>query len=187
MFPNSMERRGDRSPSMTTAWNDLFMREMYPRLGRDLRAIVQSDLRAVELRNARISPQQIVNEEGSPRNRPNIADMGSFFDPMRLLHRGSRDLPTHINDADIAAAIRSYRLQTRSGMGLVFVMDRLVKKQETSCMYVVFFDIASRAIISQERVCTDAGGAGIRNHWFGSIKETVKRLPEMYQDAKIKR
>lgn len=187
IFPNSMERRGDRGPSMTTAWNDLFMREMYPRLGRDLRAIVQSDLRAVESRNARVSPQQIVNDESSPRNRPNIADMGSFFDPMRLLHRGSRDLPTHINDADIAAAIRSYRLQTRSGMGLVFVMDRLVKKQETSCMYVVFFDIASRKIISLERVCTDAGGGGIRNHWFGSIKETVKRLPEMYQDAKSKR
>jgi hypothetical protein len=187
IFPNSMERRGDRSPSMTTAWNELFLREMYPRLGRDLRAIVQSDLRAVESRNARVSPQQIVNEESSPRNRPNIADMGSFFDPMRLLHRGSRDLPTHISDADIAAAIRSYRLQTRSGMGLVFVMDRLVKKQETSCLYVVFFDIASRAIISQERVCTEAGGGGIRNHWFGSIKETVKRLPEMYQDAKLKR
>jgi len=31
----------------------------------------------------------------------------------------------------------------------------------------------------KERVCTDAGGGGIRNHWFGSIKEAVKRLPDM--------
>ncbi len=141
----------------------------------------------METRNARVTSQQIVNEDSSPRNTGNIADLGSFFDPTRLLHRGNKNLPTNISDADIAAAIRSYRLQTRSGLGLVFFMDRLVKRQETSCMYVVFFDIASRTIVSQERVCTDAGGGGIRNHWFGSIKETVKRLPDMYHDARLKR
>jgi hypothetical protein len=185
LFPN--EHRGERAQPMTSAWNELFMREMYPHLGRELGAIVQADLHGVESRNARVTSQQIVHEEDSPRTIGNFADLGSFFDPTRLLHRGNKNLPTHINDADIAAAIRSYRLQTRSGLGLVFIMDRLVKRQETSCIYVVFFDIASRTIVSQERVCTDAGGGGIRNHWFGSIKETVKRLPEMYQDTKSKR
>jgi hypothetical protein len=188
IFPNS-NRHGERAEPMTTAWNDLFMKEMYPRLGRELGAIVQADLHAVEARNARVSPQQIVDEDGTPRYVRNLADVGTFFNPSRILHfaRSDKVSPTHINDADIAAAIRSYRLQTRSGLGLVFIMDRLVKRQETSCMYVVFFDIASRTIISQERVCTDAGGGGIRNHWFGSIKETVKRLPDMYHDAKLKR
>jgi PEGA domain len=188
IFPNS-NRHGERTEPMTTAWNELFMKEMYPRLGRDLRAIVQADLHAVEARNARVSAQQIVDEDGSPRYVRNLADVGTFFNPSRILHiaRSDKVSPTHINDADIAAAIRSYRLQTRSGLGLVFIMDRLVKRQETSCMYVVFFDIASRTIISQERVCTEAGGGGIRNHWFGSIKETVKRLPDMYHDAKLKR
>jgi hypothetical protein len=187
IFPNPADRRGDRAQPMTSAWNELFMKEMYPRLGRELGAIVHADLRAVESRNARLTSQQIVHEEGSPRNIGNMADLGTFFDPARFLHRGNKNLPTHISDADIAAAIRSYRLQTRSGLGLVFIMDRLVKRQETSCMYVVFFDIASRTIISQERVSTDAGGGGIRNHWFGSIKEAVKRLPDMYHDAKLKR
>jgi hypothetical protein len=188
IFPNS-NRNGERAEPMTTAWNELFMKEMYPRLGRDLRAIVQADLHAVEARNARVSAQQIVDEDGTPRYVRNLADVGTFFNPSRILHmaRSDKVSPTHINDADIAAAIRSYRLQTRSGLGLVFIMDRLVKRQETSCMYVVFFDIASRTIISQERVCTDAGGGGIRNHWFGSIKETVKRLPDMYHEAKLKR
>jgi hypothetical protein len=189
IFPNS-DRRGDRAQPMTSAWNELFMKEMYPRLSRDLGAIVQSDLHAVESRNARVTSQQIVHDDGSPRYVGNMAELGNFFDPSRFLHRGNsgnKNLASHINDADIAAAIRSYRLQTRSGLGLVFIMDRLVKRQETSCMYVVFFDIASRTIISQERVCTEAGGGGIRNHWFGSIKETVKRLPEMYHDAKLRR
>jgi hypothetical protein len=189
IFPKSMDRQSNRAEPMTTAWNELFMREMYPRLGRELGAIVQADLHAVDARNTHVSPQQIVDEDGSPRYVRNLADVGTFFNPTRILHiaRTDKVSPTHINDADIAAAIRSYRLQTRSGLGLVFIMDRLVKRQETSCMYVVFFDIASRTIISQERVCTEAGGGGIRNHWFGSIKETVKRLPEMYREAKLKR
>jgi hypothetical protein len=187
MFPNLADRRGDRPEPMTSAWNELFMKEMYPRLSRDLGAIVQADLRAIESRNARVSPQQIFDEDSSPRYARNLADIGTIFNPTRFLHRGNKNLPTDINDADIAAAIRSYRLQTRSGLGLVFIMDRLVKREETSCMYVVFFDIASRTIVSQERVCADAGGGGIRNHWFGSIKETVKHLPEMYHDARVKR
>jgi hypothetical protein len=187
IFPGAADRRGDGAPPMTSAWNELFMKEMYPRLSRELGAIVQADLHAVETRNARVTSQQIVNEQSSPRYIGNMADLGNFFDPTRFLHRGNKKLSAHINDADIAAAIRSYRLQTRSGLGLVFIVDQLVKKQETSCIYVVFFDIASRTIVSQERVYTDAGGGGIRNHWFGSIKETVKRLPDMYHEAKLKR
>src|SRR5262249_18701403 len=187
LFPNPAEHRGEKAQPMTSEWNELFMKEMYPRLSRELGALVEADLHAVESRNARVTSQQIVYEESGIRNIGNMADLSAFFDPARLLHRGNRNLPTHINDADIAAAIRSYRLQTRSGLGLVFIMDRLVKKQETSCMYVVFFDIASRTIISQERVCTEAGGGGIRNHWFGSIKETVKRPPDMYHESKLKR
>jgi hypothetical protein len=187
MFPNVADRRGDRAESMTSAWNELFMKEMYPRLSRDLGAIVQADLRAIESRNSRVSPQQIFDDDSSPRYARNLADIGTIFNPTRFLHRGNKNLPSDINEADIAAAIRSYRLQTRTGLGLVFIMDRLVKREETSCMYVVFFDIASRSILSQERVCADAGGGGIRNHWFGSIKETVKHLPEMYHDARLKR
>jgi len=187
MFPNLTDRRGDRAEPMTSAWNGLFMKEMYPRLSRDLGAIVQADLRAIESRNARVSPQQIFDDDSSPRYARNLADIGTIFNPTRFLHRGNKNLPSDINEADIAAAIRSYRLQTRTGLGLVFIMDRLVKREETSCMYVVFFDIASRSIVSQERVCADAGGGGIRNHWFGSIKETVKHLPEMYHEARLKR
>jgi len=68
---------------MTSAWNELFMKEMYPRLGRELGAIVQADLRAVESRNARLTSQQIVHEKVHP-GIWNMADLGTFFEPARF-------------------------------------------------------------------------------------------------------
>ena len=35
-----------------------------------------------------------------------------------------------------------------------------------------------------ERVCAGAGGMGFRNYWFRPIKDTVKKLPKMYKQAR---
>jgi hypothetical protein len=92
-----------------------------------------------------------------------------------------------LTEDNIASAVRSYSLKADKGLGLVFIMDRLVKAQQTGCLYVVFFDIASRKVVSSERVCADAGGAGFRNYWFKPIKNVVqKKLPKMYRDATSK-
>ena len=82
--------------------------------------------------------------------------------------------------------MKACKLEAKQGIGLIFVMDRLVKNQAVGCMYVVFFDIASRKIVRSERVCGRAGGAGFRNFWFRPIKETVKLLPKMYAEVTSK-
>jgi hypothetical protein len=66
----------------------------------------------------------------------------------------------------------------------VFIVDRLVKKQETGCTYVVFFDVQSRKITHSERICAGAGGGGFRNYWFRPIKGAVEKLPKMYKAVK---
>ena len=83
------------------------------------------------------------------------------------------------------ALVKAYDVRYKEGLGLVFIMDRLVKAQQTACLYVVFFDIASRKIMYSERRCEKAGGGGFRNYWFGPIKHVVKELPDMYKKAKI--
>jgi hypothetical protein len=185
-FPNAYDRRGRAVEPMTSAWNSLFVKEVYPHLGRELGTTVQMDLSGINARNAHVTAQQIVQEESSPIKSD---DNGSIFNPTRLLHhgKGEKILPTHISDADLAAEVRSYRLETRRGIGLVFVMDRLVQKEETGCFYVVFFDLQSRRILSSERFCERAGGNRYRNYWYNPIKEMLKRLPAMYQDARSKR
>jgi hypothetical protein len=149
-------------PGMLVAWNGLFMKEMLPELEKMARS-VRTDLTAATANNEKANEKQILREDGS---------------------RDEMVTPTHIKDSDIAEVVRSYKLKNTQGLGLVFVVDRLVKAQETGCLYVVFFDVSSRKVISSARLCEKAGGMGFRNYWFRPIKDAVKKLPKMYKEAK---
>src|SRR5207245_5218678 len=112
-------------PGMLDRWNELFKREMLPKLS-SMAPVVRVDTDAVYARNSQASPSQIVREDGS-------------YD--------ATVKPSHITEAEIAEIVRSYQLNETTGLGLVFMVDRLVKRQETGCMYVVFFDITSRDVV----------------------------------------
>jgi len=152
-------------PGMLAAWNGLFMNEMLPKLEKIAKSVT-TDLSAVEASNEKASATQIEREDGS---------------------REEKVAPTHIKEGDIAEMVRGYKLKNTQGVGLVFIMDRLVKMQETGCMYVVFFDVGSRNILHSERVCAPAGGMGFRNYWFRPIKTAVEKLPKMYKEVKGKK
>ena len=151
-------------PGMLVAWNGLFMKEMLPELEK-MTSSVGTDLAATEAANEKAKADQIEREDGT---------------------RAEKVDPTHIKESDIADMVNSYKLKHDKGIGLVFVMDRLVKAQETGCLYVVFFDLSSRKVLRSERLCEKAGGFGFRNFWFRPIKEAVKKLPKMYKDVKAK-
>lgn len=150
-------------PGMLAAWNYLFVKEMLPKLN-SMAEAVKVDIKAVSVRNENANAKQIVREDGTS-------------DEMVK--------PTHISENDIADCVRSYELKNTNGLGLVFIMDRLVKAQETTCIYVVFFDTNSRQVLLSERICAKTNGAGFRNRWFGSIKSVVDKLPKKYKAAKL--
>jgi hypothetical protein len=149
-------------PKMLDAWNALFMKEMLPQLEK-MAGAVETDLKAVEALNEKAGASQIEHEDGTRHEKVDA---------------------THITEKDLAKAVNAYKLKHDQGLGLVFFMDRLVKAQETACLYVVFFDIASRKVVYSERVCSQAGGMGFRNFWFRPVKTAVTKLPKMYQTAK---
>lgn len=149
-------------PGYLTQWNALFMKEMIPLLEK-MTTPVQSDLDAVTARNEKTSTSQIQRADGTS-------------DEMVK--------PTHITADQIASIVKGYKLKHESGTGLVFIMDRLVKAQQMGCLYVVYFDIATRKVLLSERIVTAAGGAGFRNYWFKPIKTAVIGLPKQYKTIK---
>lgn len=149
-------------PGMLVAWNSLFMREVLPDLEKKFPS-VGSDMSAVGAANDKASIKQIEREDGTREEKVNLS---------------------HITEKDVASIVRSYKLKHEKGVGLVFIMDRLVKVQETECLYVVFFDIASRKVLRSERVSEKAWGIGFRNYWFRPVKSAVKKLPAMYSGVK---
>jgi hypothetical protein len=148
-------------PGMLVAWNHLFLKEMLPKL-ESMAKSVKTDVTAVHDANEKANEKQIEREDGT---------------------REEKVVPTHLTESDISKMVRAYKLKEDQGLGLVFIMDRLVKLQETGCMHVVFFDIASRKVIRSQRMCEKAGGFGFRNYWFNPVKEAVKKLPKLYAEA----
>ncbi len=145
-------------PTMFDTWNYLFLREDYAvRAGRELNKKVVLDTTGVSQRNRLATPDQIIRMDGDKQ----------------ILSE------SHITPLDIAEAVRSYELKEGTGIGLVFIIDRLVKLPEQGCVYLVVFDVATREVIRSERGCYDAGGAGFRNYWFSVVKDAVSDVSDL--------
>lgn len=140
-------------PGMLNAWNSLFLQERWhERLGKALKQQVKVDTGGMSERNKLAKPDQVVARDGDLVGE------------------------SHIKDADIAAAVKSYQMENKSGLGLVFIVDRLVKSQQQGALYAVYFDVATREVISSKRLVRKAGGFGVRNYWFRVVKDAGNDL-----------
>jgi hypothetical protein len=152
--PNDFRNPEEIFPRMPESWNNLFVRERIRKLSKELGKQVLVDTGGMAERNALATAKQIIPTGG----------------PEDVTEK------SHITPNDIAAAVKSYKLENKSGLGLVFIVDRLVKPAADGAVYVVYFDIASREVISSERKIGWAGGVGFRNYWFGVIKNVEAKL-----------
>jgi hypothetical protein len=151
-------------PGMLEKWNALFLEERIERVANGLKKRVTIDLGGVTDRNKTAAPHQIILVPG----------------PEDTLKK------SHITQQDIADEIRSYKLENKAGLGLVFIVDRFVifdrvsdrnvRVGDKGAVYVVFFDVATREIISSERKIQPAGGSTFRNYWFAVIKHVDSNL-----------
>lgn len=144
-------------PGYLNKWNQLYLEEVFGNLERKLGPL-QVDPRGVFAANQKATAAQIVHEDG----------------PSSILAE------THIAAGDIAAKVASYRLENTGGLGLVLIVDRLVKLQATGCTYIVYFDVASRTVLSSSRVCEGASGFGFRNYWFAPVRDIVQPIRAAY-------
>ena len=139
-------------PYYPNAWNDLFVSERIKVVEKLLKKSVIVDIEGVNKENKKATSAQIIKEDGSFIN------------------------DTHIQTEDIEKLVKSYELSEKEGLGLVFVVDRLVKPEKKGSIYIVFFDIEKRTVIVCDRYIGKAGGFGFRNYWFGVVKQVDKKL-----------
>jgi hypothetical protein len=152
---------------MLERWDTLFIDERLQKVESALGKLVSVDIGGVTERNKTATVKQIILTPG----------------PTDTIEQ------SHITQQDIAAEVQSYKLEKTNGLGLVFIVDRLkfythagisptsrAVRSGEGAVYVVFFDVATREVISAEREVHQAGGNGFRNLWFGVIKETAKNL-----------
>ncbi len=143
-------------PGMLDAWNNLFLQERIRIVEKETKKRVVTDIGGVMEVNKTATGKQIINSPG----------------PEDTIDK------SHITAADIAQAVKSYKLENKSGLGAVFIVDRLTKpeKKGQGAVYVVGFDVASREVVFSERIVSTANGFGFRNYWFRVIKDAERGL-----------
>jgi hypothetical protein len=146
-------------PGMLDSWNNLFMQERIRFVEKATRRQLVLDTAGVMKVNKNAGAKQIVNNPG----------------PEDTVEQ------SHITPEMIAKAVKSYKLESKNGQGVVFIVDRFVKmdKKGNGAVYVVVFDVATRNVISAQREVCRAGGIGFRNYWFAVIKNAERGLKNL--------
>ena len=84
------------------------------------------------------------------------------------------------NEIDINAKVKSYKLSQESGQGLVLIAQYLDKTHGTASYIAVLFDIATRQVISHNKLISKAGGFGLRNYWARTVYNLTLRESLFY-------
>lgn len=142
-------------PDMLHKWNYLFIEERFKRLPNLLEARVLDGSPAVYADNNATTSEQIVA------------------------------FPEDINQSKITPEmighkVNAYEISQQGDIGLVFIVDRMVKTAKASAIYIVYFDLSTREVLSSERGIYNASGWGFRNYWFGSIKRAEGDLVSQF-------
>jgi len=163
---------------MPRKWNDLFLDERIEGVANSLNKHTFIDISGVMERNATLSTNKNIFE-------PDTTD---------ALEK------TYITQNDIAAEISSYKMEHTNGLGLVFIVDSIIYHHGIFTVHpsgavsttatsgsvtyakginVVFFDIATRKIISfKHEIKMVKTGGSFLFFWFGPIKNVDSNLTE---------
>jgi hypothetical protein len=152
--PGDFNDPGEIFPGFLNKWNDLLIAERIDDIEKSLRKTVILDTRGIAEVNATATADQISIQAGPD---------------------DSIDA-THLDSDDLAAMVGRYTLESDTGIGLVFVVERFVKPAKAGAVQVVFFDIATREVLDSSRTVQKASGFGFRNYWFNVIKRAEKEL-----------
>ena len=79
-----------------------------------------------------------------------------------------------VSTDDIREMVKNYELPHTNGTGVVFIAQTLDKRKAEATYAVVFFDVATRRLISLDIMSGKAGGAGLRNYWANSVYDVLK-------------
>lgn len=77
---------------------------------------------------------------------------------------------------EIQACVNQYKLEQKSGIGIVFIVEKFDKFEERGVMNVVYFDIATQKVLFSKRMSGEAKGIGIKNYWIRSVYNVMKEV-----------
>jgi hypothetical protein len=74
----------------------------------------------------------------------------------------------------------------RTGVGLVFVVETIDKRNESEVFWATFVDLATKKMLFTQRISSGGAGVGFRNHWAHPLNAGITAIKQHYGDWKKK-
>lgn len=107
-----------------------------------------------------------------------VTKRNSAVDADKLLSMNSAE--NRITKEDIAKIVSQYK-SSKTGVGLVYIVEVFSKADEKGVIWVTFFDIASRKVLIAEKFTEKPGGIGLRNFWAKPVFEVLRSSGKKYE------
>lgn len=82
--------------------------------------------------------------------------------------------------------VKHYTYTSRTGVGLVFVVETINKRNESEVFWATFVDLATKRMLFTQKVSATGAGFGFRNHWAAPLNAGIKEIKNHYGDWKKK-
>jgi hypothetical protein len=81
-----------------------------------------------------------------------------------------------LSGEELAGAVGRYELPDEDAVGMVWVMESMLKEAETACMHAVFFELKGGSVLHSVRTCQPASGMTFSSHWQAPLDLGVQQL-----------
>jgi len=95
----------------------------------------------------------------------------------QVIEETSSNLGAQWTEEDLKKIVSRYQFENDvSGVGLIFVWERLNKTAEEGTVWVTFINTETKEIILTERMIGKPRGFGFKNYWLGATLEVIKEI-----------
>jgi hypothetical protein len=90
-----------------------------------------------------------------------------------------------LKESDIAGCVKALALKGKEGIGLVFIMEGMIKKEKKSygAVWVTLINMKSKNVLMTERMEQEPAGFGFRNFWVSVIKKCIVEIDKKKYEA----
>jgi hypothetical protein len=83
-----------------------------------------------------------------------------------------------LKETDIANCVQALPLETKEGIGLVFIMEGMKKAYGTGygAIWITLIDMKTKQVLMTKRTEHEALGFGFKNYWVSVIRKTIVEI-----------
>lgn len=132
--------------------------------------------------------QKALHRTGPVDYAINLAEsVNTRIDTATIIVPAKTGLRPSFTPETVAELVKHYDYQAgRTGIGFVFVVETLDKRNESEVFWATFVDLATKEMLFTQRISGDGAGVGFRNHWAHPLNSGITAIKQHYDDWKKK-